>query len=250
MPPESENPNPEPSPYETPPPDTQLVAPELATKAEPALPNCETTAGSPACRAEVQNEGGTPGTPTAEPAWSHRRNGKIARLPKTVRDQINQMLLDGVPYAKIIEDIGEPGKGLDEDNMRRWKAGGFEDWLLEVQRAEDVGATRDAALSLVNQKAGATVQDAGRTIVSAQLYELLLSFDPRSFADALVEKPELYFRLVNALSRLSEGEALCSRRRAQGSLIADQFSAVQNADGAVVIPADKLNQLIRLIKLL
>jgi len=185
-----------------------------------------------------------------KPAWTHRGNGKIARLPKAVRDQINQMLLDGVPYAKIAESIGEPGKDLNDDNLGNWKKKGFQDWLMDMQRAEDLGATREAALSLVEQKAGATVQDAGRTIASAQLYELLLSFDPRGFADAVREKPELYFRLVNALSRLSEGEAVCSRRRAQGSLIEDQFNAAQNGDGAVVIPADKLNQLIRLIKLL
>jgi len=151
------------------------------------------------------------------PAYNHTRTGKVARLPKTVRDQINQMLLDGVPFLEIIQRLGDAGKDLNEDNITSWKKGGFKDWLVEMQRLDDLGATREAALSLVSQKAGPTVQDAGRTIASAQLYELLLSFDPRSFAQALAEKPELYFRLINALSRLSEGEANCSRRRAQGN---------------------------------
>jgi hypothetical protein len=194
------------------------------------------------------DEGGP--TENKEPKYKHRRTGKVACLPKVIRDQINQMILDGIPLRKIPANIGEHGKDLSEDSLSEWNKGGYKDWLQDQERAEDVGRTRDAALALVDQKAGATVQDAGRTIASAQLYELLLSFDPRAFAAALQEKPELYFRLINALSRLSEGEAVCSRRRAQGSLIEGEFNAAQNGDGTVVIPADKLNQLIRLIKLL
>ena len=232
----------EPSPYETPPPDTQPAAPESGTKAGPLT---------------IPEEGpsGTDGHSSTEPEEGqcgshHRRSGRVAQLPKVLRDQISQMILDGVPYAKILEALGEPVKHINPGNVSEWKKGGYPEWLIEMQRADDLGATRDAALSLVEKKAGATVQDAGRTIASAQLYELLLSFDPRGFAGALADKPELYFRLVNALSRLSEGEAVCSRRRAQGSLIEGQLGATENGEGSLVISADKLNQLIRLIKLL
>jgi hypothetical protein len=185
-----------------------------------------------------------------EPSCQRTRNGHVARLPKTVRDQLNQMLLDGVPYLQIIEKLGDVAKHLKEDSISEWKKGGYPEWLLEIRRADDLAATRDAALTLVSQKAGGTVQDAGRTVASAQLYELLLSFDPRAFAEALVDKPELYLRLINSLSRLSEGEAVCSRRRAHGSLIEGELTAAQNGEGAAVISADKLNQILRLIKLL
>jgi hypothetical protein len=40
------------------------------------------------------------------------RCGKVARLPKEIRDQLNRMLLDGIPYAEIIQklkqDFGTP----------------------------------------------------------------------------------------------------------------------------------------------
>jgi len=32
----------------------------------------------------------------------HRRTGTIARMPRTLRDEINQMIDDGVPYREII----------------------------------------------------------------------------------------------------------------------------------------------------
>jgi hypothetical protein len=183
--------------------------------------------------------------PDERPSYTHRRTGTVARLPKDIRDQINQLLLDGVTYAQIIEKLGEPGKGLVEDHIRSWKNGGYKDWLLDLERNEALSATREAALDLVSQKAGATVQDAGRAIAAAQLYELLLSFDPRAFAEALAEKPELYFRLINALARLSEGEATCERN-AKNS----KSDSVEAGKPANVIAAETLKEIARYIKLI
>ena len=176
---------------------------------------------------------------------SHRRTGMVARLPKEIRDQISEMLLDGLPYLQIIERIGEPGKCLVVDHIRSWKDGGYEDWLVELERKEALCATREAALDLVKEKAGATVQDAGRAIAAAQLYELLLSFDPRAFAEALAKKPELYFRLINSLARLSEGESIC-QRHARDS----KSAPPEPGQSANVIAAETLKEIARHIKLL
>lgn len=186
----------------------------------------------------------------SKPAYHHRRTGRIAQLPKELRDRINQMILDGFPYAKILETLGEPVKHINEDNLGDWKKGGYEDWLRDLDRKDDLRLTRDAALSLVSEKAGGTVQDAGLAVAAAQLYELLLKFNPRAIAESLADKPELYFRIINSLSRLSEGEAVCSRRRAQGSLIAAQLGSPDQGEAPPVISPEKLKQLIHLLKLL
>src|ERR1043166_3072648 len=60
-----------------------------------------------------------------------RRKGKVARLPKAVRDQLNLMLEDGVPYAAIIQNLGDHGKGLSPSNLTHWKDGGYADWVLQ-----------------------------------------------------------------------------------------------------------------------
>jgi hypothetical protein len=57
----------------------------------------ETTSDTPTLNAPTLHD-------PDKPSHTHTRTGKIARLPKTVRDQINQMMLDGVPFAKIIEN--------------------------------------------------------------------------------------------------------------------------------------------------
>jgi len=60
-----------------------------------------------------------------------RRRGKIARLPESVREQINVMLSDGLPYATIIARLGDHGQGLNKDNLSRWRKADHQDWLAE-----------------------------------------------------------------------------------------------------------------------
>ena len=48
-----------------------------------------------------------------------RRTGQIARLPKSVRDHLNEMIQDGVPYLDIIQKLGPEGQGLTEDMLTR-----------------------------------------------------------------------------------------------------------------------------------
>ena len=104
-------------------------------------------------------------SPTDEddgPSCTRTRTGKVARLPKPTRDKINYMLLDGVPFGKIIETLGDEVKDLTERNISNWKAGGYLDWLAELQRKEALTATRDAAIDLLNQKAGQFHLQTGR----------------------------------------------------------------------------------------
>ncbi|HET7871528.1 MAG TPA: hypothetical protein VFL42_03390 [Terriglobales bacterium] len=63
-----------------------------------------------------------------------RRAGKIGNLPPALREQINSMLQDGVPYADIIATLGDNGKHLNKDNLSRWRKADHQDWLLEQIR--------------------------------------------------------------------------------------------------------------------
>jgi len=57
--------------------------------------------------------------PAPEPATflAHRGNGKIARLPKLVRDKVNSWMLDGLSYPEIIQRLGEHGQDLKPNNL-------------------------------------------------------------------------------------------------------------------------------------
>src|ERR1043166_2758566 len=99
------------------------------------------------------NSPANPKIPT--PLISRTRTGRVARLPKADRDKVNLMLLDGVPYAAIIEALGEQGKSLNEDNISSWKLGGYQDFLEEQKELEETRIQEEYTLELVKQSEGA-----------------------------------------------------------------------------------------------
>lgn len=85
-------------------------------------------------------------------------------------------------------------------------------------------------------------------MASAQLYELLKLFDPAALAGALTDKPELYFRLVSTLARLSEGEALCAQRRAQQSVAESKITLGTNPTAKNLVSQQTLKDIARQAK--
>src|SRR5687768_16339512 len=73
------------------------------------------------------------------------RNGKIARLPRRIRDQLNQRLDNNEPGRNLLEWLNrQPGashvltehfdrRPITEHNLGEWKQGGF----LDRQRHQD-----------------------------------------------------------------------------------------------------------------
>ena len=80
------------------------------------------------------------------------RTGKIARLPREIRDQLNQRLNDGQPGQRLLAWLNSlpevqrvlaadfDGRPLSEQNLSQWKAGGYEDWLT---RRETLDQSRE-----------------------------------------------------------------------------------------------------------
>src|SRR6185503_14622089 len=60
-------------------------------------------------------------TKIKNPPLDWRHNGKVARLPKALRDKINLMIQDGLSYPAIIESLGDAGKELNVVNLCRWR---------------------------------------------------------------------------------------------------------------------------------
>jgi len=139
-----------------------------------------------------------------------RRNGKVARLPKAVRDRINVMIQDGVTYLKIIERLGAEGEGLNEDNLSNWKQGGYQDWLREIQLAETMRAKHELAHEIVARSAEANgAGQAVLQIIAANLCEFLTETEPDELRASLLSDADKFTRFVNAMVRLAEGGIKC-----------------------------------------
>src|SRR5215213_1714681 len=76
------------------------------------------------------------------------RRGKIARLPKAIREELNRRLRDGESGTKVLawlnteaevrrvvtEEFG--GRPVHAQNLTVWRRSGYQDWLQMQQAAE------------------------------------------------------------------------------------------------------------------
>jgi hypothetical protein len=86
------------------------------------------------------------------------RNGKIARLPLCVRDNLNRRLQDGEQGKKLVAWLNSlaevravihaefGGRPVREQNLSEWKQGGYRDWLA-LQEAREATARLDEELA-------------------------------------------------------------------------------------------------------
>ena len=90
----------------------------------------------------TQDTSPAPPLPAAPIVWA-TRNGKIARLPLAIREELNARLrngdngnklivwLNGLTEAQAVLASEFDGKPLCKQNLSRWRKGGFADWLRQ-----------------------------------------------------------------------------------------------------------------------
>jgi hypothetical protein len=138
----------------------------------------------------------------------HRR-GNIARLPKPTRDQINQMLDDGYPYAAICQHLAQNGTDISEDSLGRWKKGGYQDYRRELRLLDQSRLRYELTLDLARDLKGIDVYQAALKISAAQICDAVAEIGPDSLRRAVQENPLNLLRMLNALARLTAGGLEC-----------------------------------------
>jgi hypothetical protein len=153
--------------------------------------------------------------------FQHRGNGKVARLPKPIRDQINQMLLDGLSYAEVIERLGEQGKDLRTDNIGEWKRRGYQDWLLQREWLEQLTSKSSFSTDILAAPETSGLHEAGLRFAAAQMFDQLMRFNAALNTPDSQDTSDKFSRLVNALSRLNRAalafkkyDDLCAKEKA------------------------------------
>jgi hypothetical protein len=184
------------------------TAPDISNGSpEPATCNLQPATEGPSPRIQV------PDNPPIQ-CEPRRGRGKIARLPKAARDQLNQMILDGVPYAEIPGRLGDIAKDINEDNLSSWKTGGHQEWLKEQQRVEDCRISQELTLDLAMERQGIESFQAPNKIAAALICEALADLGSETFRQAIAANPVNALRMLNTLSRLTVGGLKCERHLA------------------------------------
>jgi len=116
------------------------------------------------------------------------RNGKIARLARTIRDELNRRLQDGEPGVRLVAwlnglpdtqrvlatDFG--GRSINEQNLSEWKAGGYRDWLA---RQETLSQARELAADAkeLTEATDGKLTDHLATVLAARYAAALAGWD-------------------------------------------------------------------------
>jgi hypothetical protein len=188
----------------------------MNTETQTSDPQNQSAASSGQALQATGGQTPAPGNGHFEYFGSHRRNGKVARLPKAARDKINAMLLDGVPYQEIIRQLGPDGEGLTECNLSNWKSGGHLDYLRTLQLTEALRAKHELAQDLVAHSAEANgAPQALLQIIAANLCQLLAETDPAGIRQSLLSDADKFTRFVNCMVRLAEGGIKCELHKFQ-----------------------------------
>jgi len=109
------------------------------------------------------------------------RLGKIARLPRSIREQLNVRLDDGVPGKSLLEWLnGLPetrqvlqeqfaGKPISKQNLSKWRKGGYEEWLREREGDEVAAHLAEQEKNLAKATARPTRSDRLASVLTMEL---------------------------------------------------------------------------------
>ena len=139
-----------------------------------------------------------------QPPAGKLRNGKVARLPKELRDRINQMMRDGKVYAEILIAVREDAPHLNEDNLANWKSGGYTEWLRRMERREDVLAVQETIMDRVLTNGAPDLSRAAVQMALTKVFEFLDELPPEGVKKTM--NSNNFTRLLNALVKLADGE--------------------------------------------
>lgn len=148
-----------------------------------------------------------------------QRQGKIARLPFAIREQLNLRILNGergstiLPWlnglpevSRILEEDFE-GLFVSDNNLTNWRQGGYEDWR---KRRESIERTKELATYSISiaQAAGGNLTEGAAAILSGKVLEAIELLDGLLKPGADGQKPDLdaasITGMAEALAGLSE----------------------------------------------
>jgi hypothetical protein len=147
------------------------------------------------------------------------RNGKIARLPAAIREELNQRLLEGEPASPLVQWLnGLPqvqallqakfqGKPITENNLSNWKMGGFAAWEAGERMADKVSAIMAGTTALQSAAKG------GLTDRMALMFAANMAIEMQRLESAPdgIEKAKIWRELRIGLLALRRSELYAER---------------------------------------
>jgi hypothetical protein len=158
------------------------------------------------------------------------RTGKIARLPREVREQLNRRLADGQPGAQLVVWLNAlpevramlgrefAGRAISEQNLSEWKQGGYHDWLARQEVLAQVRELAADAEELAGAADGVLAEHLA-TVLSAR-YAALLADWPGEATDEFRRKLRSLRGLCQDIVELRRGNHSAARLKIEQERLA------------------------------
>jgi hypothetical protein len=153
------------------------------------------------------------------------RTGKIARLPHSLREEINRRLLDGEtsgtllawlnaePEAVRIWEAHFEGVPASAENLSQWRMGGYRDWIGRNEKSEHLKTLTSFAVKVA--KSGGSIADGAAAIIAGNILEALETVGNLVVTggsdDAEKDPLEGLCSVANAVGSLQKGAAARGR---------------------------------------
>jgi hypothetical protein len=159
----------------------------------------------------------------AASAYAPSRTGKIARLPRKLRDQLNTRIDEGASAVRLAKWLNSQkevrnildqdflGRDINEQNLSDWKHGGFRDWQRQRALREQIRLIAEDAADLDSPNPGKTILDNLAALLAA---ELAVATQTLLAETADPKQRWLYLRqAMKQLQQLRRGNYIASRAR-------------------------------------
>jgi hypothetical protein len=173
---------------------------------------------------------------------SSRRNGKVARLPAAIRDQINHLMDDGVPYKVIIEKLGPAARHLNEDNLSNWRLGGYQDYLKAQAINDRARIQTEAAADFVRDTAHldpTKLKQACTEMALLQYLDTIMEHGEQCARDSLTRNPAKFITLMNACANVSNANIALEKRRWRNADFAPVRKDSAGSQTCSLLPAEQ-----------
>ena len=141
------------------------------------------------------------------------RQGKIARLPFAIREELNRRILDGQsgrvilrwlnadPAVKKLLPEDAEGLNVTDSNLTSWRQGGYEDWRKQREHIETIQELSHYSIELA-KASGGNLTEGAAAILAGKILEVLEAIHNAQSGGEMT--PEQITACAGALSSLSE----------------------------------------------
>lgn len=193
---------------------------------------------------------------------SRARQGKIARLPHQLREEVNLRLLNGETGGQILAwlnsqpaaveawDAHFEGAPATAQNLSEWRLGGYKDWLRRREKVESTKTLAKFATSLV-RSAGDSLASGSAAIAAGNILARIEGAADEELADLLAalrpllsdERERARLDLAREKHELKKKEVALSREKFESQTVEQFLRWAGTEDARQILDSGKSQRL-------